>query len=260
MKQADGKIHVDVIDRLPTPVRARALRRRARPHVDQVDRPLPAAGAGAPRRPVPRRRGVRLRRHRSRSCWAATTRWSTRPARRSTGSSACPGEELPGSVAATDFVTWYCGHPDASGSTFDRRRDVRRRHRRRQRRGRRGADPRRDRRRAAGHRRARSRRSTRSAAAGVAEIHMIGRRGPGAGQVHHQGAARARRADQRRGARRPEELTLRLDPASAALAEADRHVRGNVDGPARLGRTRGPAGRPRRLDLRFWLRPVGDPR
>jgi ferredoxin--NADP+ reductase len=24
-----------------------------------------------------------------------------------------PGEELPGSVAATDLVAWYCGHPDA---------------------------------------------------------------------------------------------------------------------------------------------------
>jgi ferredoxin--NADP+ reductase len=24
-----------------------------------------------------------------------------------------PGEDLPGSVAATDFVAWYCGHPDA---------------------------------------------------------------------------------------------------------------------------------------------------
>jgi ferredoxin/flavodoxin---NADP+ reductase len=23
-----------------------------------------------------------------------------------------PGEELPGSIAATDFVAWYCGHPD----------------------------------------------------------------------------------------------------------------------------------------------------
>src|SRR5256884_3494924 len=23
-----------------------------------------------------------------------------------------PGEDLPGSVAATDFVNWYCGHPD----------------------------------------------------------------------------------------------------------------------------------------------------
>ena len=24
-----------------------------------------------------------------------------------------PGEDLPGSIAATDFVAWYCGHPDA---------------------------------------------------------------------------------------------------------------------------------------------------
>ena len=23
-----------------------------------------------------------------------------------------PGEDLPGSDAATDFVNWYCGHPD----------------------------------------------------------------------------------------------------------------------------------------------------
>jgi ferredoxin/flavodoxin---NADP+ reductase len=30
-----------------------------------------------------------------------------------------PGEELPGSVAATDFVAWYNGHPDAKDLTFD---------------------------------------------------------------------------------------------------------------------------------------------
>src|SRR4051812_31364738 len=30
-----------------------------------------------------------------------------------------PGENLPGSVAATDFVNWYCGHPDATGLEFD---------------------------------------------------------------------------------------------------------------------------------------------
>src|SRR3954468_6548573 len=30
-----------------------------------------------------------------------------------------PGEELPGSVAATDFVNWYCGHPDAADHRFD---------------------------------------------------------------------------------------------------------------------------------------------
>ncbi|RKS07915.1 ferredoxin--NADP+ reductase [Nocardiopsis sp. Huas11] len=29
-----------------------------------------------------------------------------------------PGEELPGSVAATDFVNWYCGHPDSELERF----------------------------------------------------------------------------------------------------------------------------------------------
>jgi ferredoxin--NADP+ reductase len=30
-----------------------------------------------------------------------------------------PGEDLPGSVAATDFVAWYNGHPDAADLDFD---------------------------------------------------------------------------------------------------------------------------------------------
>lgn len=30
-----------------------------------------------------------------------------------------PGEDLPGSVAATDFVAWYNGHPDAKDFNFD---------------------------------------------------------------------------------------------------------------------------------------------
>ena len=29
-----------------------------------------------------------------------------------------PGEDLPGSYAATDFVNWYCGHPDVDPATF----------------------------------------------------------------------------------------------------------------------------------------------
>ena len=29
-----------------------------------------------------------------------------------------PGEDLPGSYAATDFVNWYCGHPDVGPSSF----------------------------------------------------------------------------------------------------------------------------------------------
>ena len=33
---------------------------------------------------------------------------------------AIPGEELDASVAATDLVAWYCGHPDADRETFER--------------------------------------------------------------------------------------------------------------------------------------------
>ncbi len=29
-----------------------------------------------------------------------------------------PGEDLPGSYAATDFVNWYCGHPDVGPASF----------------------------------------------------------------------------------------------------------------------------------------------
>ena len=29
-----------------------------------------------------------------------------------------PGEDLPGSYAATDFVNWYCGHPDIDPGAF----------------------------------------------------------------------------------------------------------------------------------------------
>ena len=29
-----------------------------------------------------------------------------------------PGEDLPGSYAATDFVNWYCGHPDSDAAAF----------------------------------------------------------------------------------------------------------------------------------------------
>jgi ferredoxin--NADP+ reductase len=31
-----------------------------------------------------------------------------------------PGEDLDGSIAATDFVAWYCGHPDADRDRFER--------------------------------------------------------------------------------------------------------------------------------------------
>src|SRR5262249_28227191 len=31
---------------------------------------------------------------------------------------AIEGEDLPGSYAATDFVNWYCGHPDTDAGSF----------------------------------------------------------------------------------------------------------------------------------------------
>lgn len=53
-----------------------------------------------------------------------------------------PGEELPGSHSATDFVSWYSAHPDAAMRPFRAPGPFRRGDRDRQCRRRRGADPR----------------------------------------------------------------------------------------------------------------------
>ena len=37
-----------------------------------------------------------------------------------------PGEDLPGSIAATHFVNWYSGHPDIADDVDPRRRERRR--------------------------------------------------------------------------------------------------------------------------------------
>ncbi len=167
-----------------------------------------------------------------------------------------PGEDLPGSVAATDFVNWYCGHPDIDPGAFSldaesvavigvgnvavdvarilvrqpeelRETDV--------------SQPVLD----------------ALMASKVREVHMIGRRGPaqakfttkelrelgdlaGVDVVVGDGEA---------------DLDA-FDPTgeSARLASADRHVRGNytvISGWAGLP----PAGAARRLTLRFWLAP-----
>ena len=163
-----------------------------------------------------------------------------------------PGEDLTGSVAATDFVNWYCGHPDATGLEVDLSADavavigvgnvavdvVR-----------------------ILAKTAEELRSTDVPDAvlgllggsGVRRIHMIGRRGPAQAkfttkELRELGALPGTEVHVRT-------EDMRLDPASAALAESDRHVRANVkvmnEWAAR------PAGDlPRRLDVRFWLRPV----
>ena len=131
-----------------------------------------------------------------------------------------PGEDLPGSVAATDFVNWYCGHPDVDSAAFTldaesvavigvgnvavdvarilvrnpvelRETDV--------------SQPVLD----------------ALMASKVREVHMIGRRGPGPGQVHHQGAARARRARRGRHRGRPGEVDPdAFDPTGRARRPA----------------------------------------
>ena len=87
-------------------------------------------------------------------CGSCTTRSCTAWAPPPTAGSAFPGEELPGSCSATEFVSWYSAHPDAAGDGFVARGALRRGHRRRQRGGGRGPDPRARRGRAEPHRHA----------------------------------------------------------------------------------------------------------
>ena len=107
-------------DRAPADaVGARPARRRARPPEDQVGLARLRADRRAARLPLPRQRRGRPRRLRTTSCSRSTTPSSTRSARRPTGGMGIPGEDLPGSWAATEFVAWYNGHPDFQELAFD---------------------------------------------------------------------------------------------------------------------------------------------
>jgi ferredoxin/flavodoxin---NADP+ reductase len=168
-----------------------------------------------------------------------------------------PGEDLPGSYAATDFVNWYCGHPDIDLEAFtldaesvavigvgnvavDVARILAR-------------DP-------------ADLRETdvpqpvleTLMASKVREVYMIGRRGPAQAKFTTK---ELRELGELAGV----DITVpaaeadldTFDPtgASAELAVSDRHVRGNykvISGWA----AREPAGQPRRLTVRFWERPV----
>jgi ferredoxin--NADP+ reductase len=163
-----------------------------------------------------------------------------------------PGEDLTGSVAATDFVNWYCGHPDATNLAVDLSADavavigV----------GNVAVDVVRILAKTAGELRATDVPDpvlTLLGGSGVRHIHMIGRRGPAQAkfttkELRELGALPGAEVHVR-------EEDLRLDPVSAALAESDRHVRGNI-AVLREWAGRPADDRPRRLDLRFWLRPV----
>jgi ferredoxin/flavodoxin---NADP+ reductase len=168
-----------------------------------------------------------------------------------------PGEDLPGSYAATDFVNWYCGHPDMSLDAFaldaesvavvgvgnvavDVARILVR-------------DP-------AELRTTDVPQPVLEAlmASKVREVHVIGRRG----------AAQAKFTTKE--LRELGELSgvdIIVDPAeidsavsdpggrSAQLAETDRRVRGNL-AVIRGWAGRAPGGGVRSLTVRFWLRPV----
>jgi ferredoxin--NADP+ reductase len=172
------------------------------------------------------------------------------------------GEDLPGSYAATDFVNWYCGHPDVDSSAFtldaesvavigvgnvavDVARILAR-------------DP------AELHATDVSQPVLDALhASKVREVHMIGRRGPAYAKFTTK---ELRELGELPGV----ELVVHADEADlnafdssgegAALADSDRRVRGNlvaISKWAREGATEAAAsGHKRRLVVRFWLKPV----
>src|SRR5580692_10809211 len=168
-----------------------------------------------------------------------------------------PGEDLPGSIAATDFVNWYCGHPDVDPAAFtldaesiavigvgnvavDVARILIR-------------DP------AELHETDVSQPVLDALhASKVREVHMIGRRGPAQAKFTTK---ELRELGELAGVDivvGDGEADLgAFDPTgeSARLAETDRHVRGNYTVISDWAR-RAPAGAPRRLIVRFWLRPT----
>jgi len=171
------------------------------------------------------------------------------------------GEDLPGSFAATDFVNWYCGHPDVDPSAFvldaesvavigvgnvavDVARIL-----------------------------AREPSSLHATdvsqpvldalhASKVREVHMIGRRGP----AHAKFTTKELRE---LGELPGVEIVVHADEADlntfdlagegAALVASDRRVRGNmvaISGWGSGGSPGAAAAGGRRLTVRFWLRPV----
>jgi len=168
-----------------------------------------------------------------------------------------PGEDLPGSIAATDFVNWYCGHPDVDPSAFSldaesvavigvgnvavdvarilvrnpdelRETDV--------------SQP----------------VLEALQASKVREVHMIGRRGPAQAkfttkELRELGELAG--VDVVVGEGEADLDAFDATGESVRLAETDRHVRGNYT-VIREWAGRTPAGAGRRLTVRFWLRPA----
>jgi ferredoxin/flavodoxin---NADP+ reductase len=168
-----------------------------------------------------------------------------------------PGEDLPGSVAATDFVNWYCGHPDVDPGAFTLDAesvavigvgnvavDVARILSRNpdELRGTDVSQPVLD----------------ALMASKVREVHMIGRRGPAQAKFTTKELRElGELADVDVVVYGGEADLDAFDPTgeSARLAASDRHVRGNY-AVIKAWASRPPAGSARRLTVRFWLKPA----
>jgi len=167
-----------------------------------------------------------------------------------------PGEDLPGSYAATDFVNWYCGHPDLDPSAFvltaesavvigvgNVAVDV-------------------------------ARILTRDVselhetdipepvldvlrASSIREVHVVGRRGPAYAKFTTKELRELGELPGVSVSVDADEMDLTKFDASGesvTLAESDRRVRGNL--VAMRDWESAPAGPGRSLRVRFWLRPV----
>jgi ferredoxin/flavodoxin---NADP+ reductase len=167
------------------------------------------------------------------------------------------GEDLPGSFAATDFVNWYCGHPDTDPGRFvldaesvavigvgNVAVDVARLL---------VKDPK-----ELGGTDVSQPVLDALTGSKVREVHVIGRRGPAQAKFTTK---ELRELGELAGVDivvQPAEADLATFDAGGEgqrLAETDRRVRGNL---AAIGdwAARAPGGQPRRLTVRFWLKPV----
>jgi ferredoxin--NADP+ reductase len=159
-----------------------------------------------------------------------------------------PGEDLPGSVAATDFVNWYCAHPDMPADAFTLDAEevavigV----------GNVAVDVVRILAKTADELRpfdVPEEVVARLAASRVRAIHMIGRRGPEHAKFTLKELRELGELDN------ADVLTHQGEVKVDDVTSLSRQARGNVD-VLQAWASRVPEGRPRRLEVRFWLRPV----
>ncbi|TDC49780.1 NADP oxidoreductase [Actinomadura sp. KC345] len=251
VKQTDGDVRVDVFDRLPTPYGL--VRYGVAPDHKSI-KSIAKYLQRVLENPAVRFFGcVELGRDVSRTelldCYDAVIY--------STGAMVdrqlrIPGEELPGSIAATDFVNWYCGHPDAADHSFDLSVEevavigV----------GNVAVDVVRILAKTAGELRETDvpeQVIEALSASRVKRVHMIGRRGPAQAKFTTKEARELGELPNASIHVSPEDMDL--DPASAELAGSDRKVGGNIK--ALSAWTGEPAaGRPRHIDVRFWRAPA----